>query len=439
MLEEISRDIDPEAPEQGKTLIYAVNNEHADLIVKILKEIYAKTGVDNSAIMKITASAGSPKLVKEAIKKFKNERFPSVVVTVDLLTTGIDVASITTLVFMRCVKSRILFEQMLGRATRLCPEIHKTHFEIYDPIGIYDALQDVNTMKPVVANPSATFNDLLEGLQVMEEPKQISAQIDQIIAKLQRKSRNMTQKAQEQFKQMAGQAPEGFIRDIESRPPAEAKHRILELHELFNMLQNERAELRRPIVISDKEDTLISHERGYGNNVRPEDYIESFAQYVRDNINKIAALNIVCTSPKDLTRQELISLRMQLDREGYTTRQLNTAVSELTNEKITADIISLIRRYALGSDLISHEEKIRRAVSKLRHNHKFTKQEENWLGRIENYLLNESIFNKNTFDEDARFREAGGFKRINKIFGDKLDGIIIELNEYLYEDGGQTA
>ena len=439
VLEEISRDIDPEAQEQGKTLIYAVNNEHADLIVKILKEIYAKTGVDNSAIMKITANAGSPKLVKEAIKKFKNERFPSIVVTVDLLTTGIDVASITTLVFMRCVKSRILFEQMLGRATRLCPEIHKTHFEIYDPIGIYDALQDVNTMKPVVANPSATFDDLLEGLRVIEEPKQISAQIDQIIAKLQRKSRNMTQNAQEQFKQMAGQAPEGFIRDIENRPPTEAKRRILELHELFNMLQNERAELRRPIVISDKEDTLISHERGYGNNVRPEDYIESFAQYVRDNINKIAALNIVCTRPKDLTRQELVSLRMQLDREGYTTQQLNTAVSELTNEKITADIISLIRRYALGSDLISHEEKIRRAVSKLRHNHKFTKQEENWLRKIETYLLNESIFNKDTFDEDWRFRDEGGFKRINKIFGDKLDEIIIELNEYLYEDGGQTA
>ena len=82
--------------------------------------------------MKITGSVGggNPKKVEEAIKRFKNERFPSVVVTVDLLTTGIDVPEITTLVFMRRVKSRILFEQMLGRATRLCPKIHKTHFEI---------------------------------------------------------------------------------------------------------------------------------------------------------------------------------------------------------------------------------------------------------------------------------------------------------------------
>lgn len=55
---------------------------------------------------------------------------------------------------MRRVKSRILFEQMLGRATRLCPEIHKTHFEIYDPVGVYDSLEPVNTMKPVVTDRS---------------------------------------------------------------------------------------------------------------------------------------------------------------------------------------------------------------------------------------------------------------------------------------------
>ena len=45
-------------------------------------------------------------------------------VTVDLLTTGIDVPSITNLVFLR-VQSRILYDQMLGRATRLCPDIGK--------------------------------------------------------------------------------------------------------------------------------------------------------------------------------------------------------------------------------------------------------------------------------------------------------------------------
>lgn len=115
VLAEIAKDIDPENPEeQGKTLIYAVDDQHADMIVDILKNIYSEYGVDNDAIMKITGSVGggNPKKVQEAIKRFKNERYPSIAVTVDLLTTGIDVPEITNLVFLRRVKSRILFEQM---------------------------------------------------------------------------------------------------------------------------------------------------------------------------------------------------------------------------------------------------------------------------------------------------------------------------------------
>ena len=145
------------------------------MIVSILKEIYSETGVDNDAIMKITGSVGggNKKKVQEAIKRFKNERYPSIAVTVDLLTTGIDVPEITTLVFMRRVKSRILFEQMLGRATRLCPDIHKTHFEIYDPVGVYDSLEPVNTMKSVVTNPNTTFTQLIEGLEVLDNGERL--------------------------------------------------------------------------------------------------------------------------------------------------------------------------------------------------------------------------------------------------------------------------
>ena len=202
VLTEIARDIDPENPEeQGKTLIYAVDDQHADMIVSILKEIYSETGVDNDAIMKITGSVGggNPKKVSEAIKRFKNERFPSIAVTVDLLTTGIDVPEITTLVFMRRVRSRILFEQMMGRATRLCPKIHKTHFEIYDPVGVYDSLEPVNTMKPVVTNPTTTFTHLLDVLEGVKDKDVIQAQINQIIAKLQRKKRRMDDKTMEQY------------------------------------------------------------------------------------------------------------------------------------------------------------------------------------------------------------------------------------------------
>lgn len=442
VLEEIARDIDPENPkEQGKTLIYAVNDAHADLIVKLLREIYEKTGVDHRAIMKITGKAGegNKKLIKEAIKRFKNEDFPSVVVTVDLLTTGIDVPEITTLVFMRRVKSRILFEQMLGRATRLCPEIHKTHFEIYDPVGVYESLEPVNTMKPVVVHPTTTFTQLLEGLELLEGEKQIQNQVNQMIAKLQRRKQTMSSRTLEHFIDLSGGLdPVQLITEIRQQTPQEAKNRLLKYHDLFGMLQETRED-RRAIVISKEEDKLLSHTRGYGSSNRPEDYLDAFSDYITTNLNEIAALNIICTRPKELTREGLKSLCLKLDREGFTQKKLNTAVSQVTNEEYTADMISLIRRYAIGSTLMNHEARIRRAVDKLKKMHNFSKQELSWLVRMEKYLLDESVLNLSVFDEDGRFRQQGGFKKINKIFQNDLESIVLELNEYLYDDGGRSA
>ena len=443
VLEEIARDIDPEDVMQGKTLIYAVDDEHADLIVKILKEIYTNYGIDNDAIMKITGSVagGNKRKVQEAIKRFKNERFPSIAVTVDLLTTGIDVPEITTLVFMRRVKSRILFEQMLGRATRLCPKINKTHFEIYDPVGVYDSLEEVNTMQPVSADPKTTFAQLLDGLEVLEDEAHIKNAVAQIIAKLQRVKRRLTKEEVNEFKDLAaGLTVEGFIQKIESLPAAEARNTLLMEASLLEMLDDKHGHGGYTKVISDKQDKFLIRERGFGKNEqRPEDYIEAFEDFVKNNVNEIAALNIICTRPKELTRETLKSLRMALAQNGFTTQQLNTAVSEVTSEEITADIISLVRRYAIGSPLVSHQARIRRAVDKLKKAHNFSRVELNWLSRIESYLLNESVMNVKVFDEDERFKTNGGYKRLNQIFRNNLEGIITELNEYLYDDGGRTA
>ena len=98
------------------------------------------------------------------IKKYKNDQYPNIAVTVDLLTTGIDVPPICNLVFMRKINSRILFEQMMGRATRLCPEIKKTHFNIFDAAKVYEDLDDTSGMKSVSVNKS--MEELMEDLSI---------------------------------------------------------------------------------------------------------------------------------------------------------------------------------------------------------------------------------------------------------------------------------
>ena len=439
VLEEIAWDFNPDG--QGKTLIYAVDDNHADLIVKILKEIYAEGGVDNDTVMKITGSVagGNKKKISEAIKRFKNEALPKIVVTVALLTTGIDVPEITTLVFMRRIKSRILFEQMLGRATRLCPSIGKTHFEIYDPVGVYESLQDVSNMKPVVTNPSTSFEDLIKGLEVSTTDEQLAYQIDLIVAKLQRKRRNVSKKALEQFAHLTGGKDLGaFAEHLNSSTIKEATAELLGHREAFSVLDKDRTHRKRPVVIDNHEDELIDHTRGYGEGQKPEDYLEAFREFINNNINAIAALRTVCTRPSELTREALKSLKLELDRHDFTEKQLNSAWNEMTNQDIVADIIAFIRQQALGSALVGHEQRVKHAFAKLRMNHEFNKTQLEWLKRIEKVLLEESVLDEQIFEVGA-FKNAGGFTIIDRRFGGKLREIMTELNEYLYDDGGSVA
>lgn len=439
VFEEIAWDFNPDG--EGKTLIYAVDDEHADLIVKVLKEIYAEGGVDNDAVMKITGSVagGNKKKISEAIKRFKNEMYPKVVVTVDLLTTGIDVPEITTLVFMRRIKSRILFEQMLGRATRLCPAINKTHFEIYDPVGVYETLSDVNTMKPVVTNPSTSFEDLIKGLETVTTDEQKAYQIDLIIAKLQRKRRHISEKALEQFIHLAkGKDLSGYAEHINNSSISNAVQDILANKEAFLTLDKDKVHRKNPKIVDYHDDEVISHTRDYGKGEKPEDYLEAFKEFINNNINEISALKTVCTKPAELTREALKSLRLELDRHEFTEKQLNTAWNQMTNQDITADIIAFIRQQALGTTLISHETRVKNAFARLKQEHKFNNTELQWLARIEKTMLEELVLDKQIFEMGA-YKIAGGFTIIDRRFGGKLNEIITEINQYLYDDGGITA
>ena len=439
VLAEIARNIDPSMPQVfGKTLIYAVDDAHADLIVDILKEIYAEQGVEPEAIMKITGSVagGHKKKIEEAIKRFKNERYPSIVVTVDLLTTGIDVPTITTLVFMRRVKSRILFEQMLGRATRLCPEIDKDRFEIYDPVGVYEALEPVSTMKPLATNPGTTFENLIDGIEVAgNDEDKLKTIIEQVVAKLQRSNHKIAGDTVDHTRDLAdGRTITEVIQQLRGSAPTDAATWIQDHLALFDYLDDTTFNNPRHLVISDQEDELISHTRDFGNAMEPEDYLKEFSAFIKNNTNEIGALGIVCTRPSDLTRDELKSLKLKLDRVGFTEQKLSSALSQVSNKEITADIISIIRRFAIGSPLLTHEERVRMAIAKLKEKHDFTKVQLGWISRIEAYLETELLISTATFDDDPRFRQQGGLDRANLVFGGSFADIIVELNNHMYEE-----
>lgn len=432
-LEEVCNYIDPECDE-GKTLIFAASDNHADMIVEVLKEIYRETmgGVNDDSILKITGNMKDPEL---AIKKFKNETYPKIVVTVDLLSTGIDVPKIDKIVFLRRVKSRILYEQMLGRATRLCDEINKTHFEIFDCVRLYEALEDVTNMKPVVAGKNTTFKILKETLEKAETFDEKDATVKKVIAKLQRKKKLIDEKEKLVFKSLAdNKTPEEFITELKNMKTEDAVKEIIKNNALIEYL-DEKYSNETIIIVSDKEDKVISHTRGYGKGIKPEDYLKEFNEYIRENQNKIQALEILCTRPQSLTKESLKELKAILDDKGFSEEYLRTAYKDLTNEEIVADIIAFVRQNALGSVLESNEERVKRAMSKIRKEYYLNKPQENWLKRIEQVMLKEVVIDVETLDTGSFKTQGGGFRRLNdKIFNGNLGEIISKLKTYMFED-----
>lgn len=422
--------LNPNDPELGKTLIFAATDSHADMVVRLLKESFKNAGnpVDDDAIEKITGSIRHP---NNEIKLFKNEKNPNIAVTVDLLTTGVDVPEITNLVFLRQVQSRILYEQMLGRATRLCPEIHKSVFNIYDAVGIYDAMNKVTNMKPVVKNVSHDvhyFIDQKHQFEINDNFKQY--QID-MTAAIDRKIKRMNDSKRKEFERLTEiNSIDQWARDL----PRLNNQEFLKEWKNFEQLDRLSTGSHKQY-ISNEPDEYLGIERGYGQgNSNPEDYIESFNKFIKENVNEIPALQIVATRPKDLTYDELKKIKLELEKKGFKENDLQTAWKNANQVQTTTDIISFIRQAAVGSELVDHNVRIHNAMQKVYGMADWNMVQKSWLKKIENQLLSSTVLGPNaeTAFSSNYFKRQGGYKQMRKIFSDNADKIIYVLNENLY-------
>jgi type I restriction enzyme R subunit len=428
VLNKLAEYIDPTGKE--KTLIFAATDQHADLVVRLLKEAFKERGdeIEDDAIAKITGYIYKP---LEAIKRFKNERLPNVVVTVDLLTTGIDVPPVTNIVFLRRIQSRILYDQMLGRATRICPDIGKTHFNIYDAVGIYDKLQSYTEMKPVVKKQNYSIGELYESLTSAATEEEATFYRDQLVAKIQRRKQRLNEEGKQKFEELSnGKNVDEWAKEVQSYTPQEAKQHNM----LFEYMETYRVKGEKRY-ISNKEDEVTDVIRGYGEgNKRPEDYLDGFVRFVQENMNEIPALHLVCTRPKDLTRQDLRELITILETKGFRQSHLQTAWKQTKNEDIAADIISFIRQAALGEALVDHETRIKQAMQKVYSLHDWTPRQKKWLERIEKQLLQVPVLAPTAQDAFAEepFLSQGGYKILKREFGDFIDTVVNTINENLY-------
>jgi type I restriction enzyme R subunit len=455
--EALAQKLDPTGHQ--KTLIFCVNNIHADMMVLALREAFAEKypALEHDAIIKITGDSDKDaNKIQSMITRFNKERLPNIVVTVDLLTTGIDIPSICNLVFVRKVKSRILYEQMKGRATRLCPEVGKNSFKIYDAVDLYATLESVDTMKPVVVRPNIELKTLVNEItdsqtyKVKEADGRSFAQHshEQLVAKIQRivshgqfnreKSADIEQsikRLDETLGHAAGCDFASLAQTLKTKGPqqsAEIFTHLPKLVENLELLKKQINELRNEPIFSDIDDELIELKQGFGEYETPEDFLEAFDNLVSQSENKQAALHTVITKPKDLTRKALLELQEWFDAQSFDESTLRVAWQKTTNQDIAARLIGHIRRAALGDALLPFEQRVDNALHKIQQQKAWSPEQTNWLERLASSLKEQVAIDDDTF-KTGNYKRRGGKPKINSVFDGKLKQVLEQFNEYMWE------
>jgi type I restriction enzyme R subunit len=450
--EQLAQELDPEGEE--KTLIFCVNQAHAARVKNLLDDAFEEvhgSGYNQAAVEVIT---GQSDKVDTLIRRYKNERYPNIAITVDLLTTGIDVPRICNLVFMRRVRSRILYEQMKGRATRRCDEIGKTVFHIFDPVGLYGALEEVDTMKPLVKDPNVTIDQLVDELLnersfgapgSQDDRSHAHDVLDQLGQRIMRILRSAGHKAEArpelrarlgQLESAWGVEPTQLHRYLHEQGPAGAAEFIRKHAQLLKQLQEIGrllGSLNYPVV-SEHKDELLVREQSYGEYRAPQDYLQSFEEFIRQQINQSVALGVVVNRPRDLTREHLREVRLLLDQHGYSEVNLGSAWRHKTNQEMAASIVGYIRQAALGEALVPFEQRVAHAMQTIYTLQAWTPVQRRWLDRLAQQLVHEVVVDRDVVQRN--FEQDGGAPRLDKLLTGHLDQVIEALNDHLWEQVG---
>ncbi len=421
-----------------KTLIFATNDiphtSHAEQIVELCTEIF---GRGDSFVRKITGRTTDRPL--QRIREFRNRPAPGIVVTVDMLSTGVDIPDLEFIVFLRPVKSRILFEQMLGRGTRKGQKYpDKSHFTVFDcfdgTLLEYFRNASAFTREPP-EKPTRTVKEVVDDIWANKDrPYNVGC----LIKRMQRVDKEMSGEGREQFMPFV---PDGDLSAFASKlRDAVAKNftetmKLLRNEAFQDLLVNYPRPKRGFVVAPEAVDTVTSRwliRDGTGKEHQPADYLQLFAEYVRRNPDQVDAIRILFERPADWGTGALNELRNKLatTKERFTEDNLRKA-HEAQYNKPLVDIISMVKHAANESaPLLTAEERVDAALAKLTVGKALTPDAAKWLGRIREHLVANLSIEKDDFELMPIFtHDGGGWSQANMAFEGKLEPFLRELNE----------
>jgi type I restriction enzyme R subunit len=420
-----------------KTLIFANNDlqhtSHADELVNIAVDVF---GRGQSFVRKITGRVDRP---LQRIREFRNRPEPGIVVSVDLMSTGIDVPDLEYVVFLRQVKSRILFEQMLGRGTRKGEKFpDKSHFTAFDcfdgTLLAYFRTATAITAEPP-DKPTRTIAAVIEDVWANRDR---DYNIRVLVRRLQRIDKEMAGEARELF--AAFGIADGDLGRYARELPARLRTdftgtmKLLRDPSFQDLLVNYPRPPRTFLRADTYEDRVSSDwlvRDAAGREYKPADYLDAFEHFVRENPSKVQAIRILLNRPKDWGTAALTELKSKLAAapQRFTTETLEKA-HRARYDKELVDIISMVKHAAREEELLlTAEERVSRAFDRLTAQQKFTAEQEKWLERIRDHLIANLSIDEEDFETVPVLQNAGGWGNANRAFKGKLLTLLKAFNE----------
>jgi type I restriction enzyme R subunit len=441
ILEEIKRYGEAHEAEFGrfpKTLIFAVNDlphtSHADQLVEQAREVF---GRGEAFATKITGRTDRP---LQHIREFRNRPNPTVAVTVDLLTTGVDIPDREYLVFLRPVKSRILFEQMLGRGTRQGERYpDKSHFVVFDCFDGTLLEYFRSTTGMTVEPPESDTKTNAEIVEEIWQNQDRDYNVRRLAKRLRRVDKQMSGDARELFARFV---PDGDIGRFGEELPAQLRESFTEIMRILRDpdFQKQLLDYPRPqrsfLIAPGVTDEVSSEwliKAGTGREYKPEDYLQLFVRFIQENAEQVEALSILLAHPGRWNGEILRQLREALTQapEHFTEDNLQRAY-QVAQHKALADIISMVKRAALEtSPLMTAEERVNHAVGKVIGERELTPPQSKWMDLIHLHLVANLSIDREDFEIVPVLSDRGGWVPANKAFDGQLAELLADLNKEL--------
>ncbi len=461
----------PRRKEVPKTLIFAKTDSHADDIINIVREEF---GEGNEFCKKITYSVEN---AESTLSSFRNDYYPRIAVTVDMIATGTDVKPLECLIFMRDVRSKNYFEQMVGRGTRtigvddlqkVTPSAteNKDHFVIVDAVGVTKSKK--SETRSLERKPTVSMKELMMNVALGDKSEDTLTSLANRISRL---DKQMTDKEHKEFKKNVGISARDIANNLlnafdEDVIAEKAKSIMLSSVPTQQDMEKAQKELldeaTKPFYNPDNRDFIENIRRSHDQVVdtvnldsvvfagfdsqkeeNADKVITSFREFIEENKDEIIALRIIYNeSYKDrpMVIEQFKSLYEKLKKKNITIERLwdcyyikfTDKVKRGTVAQLT-DLISIIR-FEIGTtdELTSFADRVNANFKEwtFRKNagySQFTEEQMEWLRLIKDHIIS----SLSILDEDldyTPFDHKGGLLGFYEAFGGNYKNILNEMN-----------